>query len=50
MRHEDPTITPTMPPSAYFKTNVYASFIDDPIGLKNTDMVGADNYSSFRKI
>jgi len=44
MRHENPTITPKMPPSAYFKANVYASFIDDPIGLKNTDIVGADNY------
>jgi len=44
MRHENPTITPQMPPSAYFKANVYASFIDDPIGLKNTDLVGADNY------
>jgi predicted TIM-barrel fold metal-dependent hydrolase len=44
MRHEDPTITPRMPLSAYFKTNVYASFIDDPIGLKNADLVGADNY------
>ena len=44
MRHEDPTITPKMPPSSYFKANIYASFIDDPIGLKNTDIVGADNY------
>jgi predicted TIM-barrel fold metal-dependent hydrolase len=44
MRHEDPTITPKMSPSAYFQANVYASFIDDPIGLKNTDIVGADNY------
>jgi len=44
MRHENPTITPQMPPSTYFKANVYASFIDDPIGLKNTDLVGADNY------
>lgn len=44
MRHEDPAITPKMPPSHYFKANVYASFIDDPIGLKNTDVIGADNY------
>lgn len=44
MRHEDPSITPNMPPSEYFKANVYASFIDDPIGLKNTDIIGADNY------
>jgi len=44
MRHEDPTITPKMPPSKYFTANVFASFIDDPIGLKNTDIVGADNY------
>jgi predicted TIM-barrel fold metal-dependent hydrolase len=44
MRHEDPAITPQMPPSTYFTANVYASFIDDPIGLKNTDIVGADNY------
>ena len=44
MRHEDPTITPKQKPSDYFHTNVYASFIDDPIGLKNTDLIGADNY------
>jgi predicted TIM-barrel fold metal-dependent hydrolase len=44
MRHENPAITPKMPPSAYFTANVYASFIDDPIGLKNTDIIGADNY------
>ena len=39
-----PRLRRKMPPSAYFKTNVYASFIDDPIGFKNTDIVGADNY------
>jgi predicted TIM-barrel fold metal-dependent hydrolase len=44
MRHEDPAITPAQKPSDYFRSNVYASFIDDPIGLKNTDVMGADNY------
>jgi predicted TIM-barrel fold metal-dependent hydrolase len=44
MRHEDPTITPKCKPSDYFKANVYASFIDDPIGLRNADLIGADNY------
>lgn len=44
MRHEDPAITPQQKPSDYFKTNIYASFMDDPIGLKHTDLIGADNY------
>jgi predicted TIM-barrel fold metal-dependent hydrolase len=44
MRHEDPAITPKQQPSDYFRSNVFASFIDDPIGLKNTDLIGADNY------
>ena len=44
MRHEDPTITPKMKPSEYFKANVFPSFIDDPVGLKNTDIIGEDNY------
>jgi predicted TIM-barrel fold metal-dependent hydrolase len=44
MRREDPAVTPKKSPSEYFKANVYAAFIDDPIGLKNTDTIGADNY------
>jgi predicted TIM-barrel fold metal-dependent hydrolase len=44
MRHEDPTITPKQKPSDYFRTNVFASFIDDPVGLHYTEHIGADNY------
>ena len=33
----------TMPPSGYFRCNVWATFIDDPVGLKNIDLIGADN-------
>lgn len=44
MRHENPDITPQKKPSDYFRANVFADFIDDPIGLKNTDIIGEDNY------
>lgn len=44
MRHEDPAITPANKPSDYFYSNIVASFSDDPIGLKNTALIGADNY------
>ena len=33
----------TMLPSEYFRRNVWATFIDDPVGLKNVDLIGADN-------
>ncbi|MGH7841897.1 MAG: amidohydrolase family protein [Candidatus Binataceae bacterium] len=31
-------------PSEYFKRQVYATFIDDPMGLKTYHLVGADNF------
>ena len=44
MRQDSLVEVPDMAPSVYFKRNVYACFMDDPIGVKNTDFIGEDNY------
>ncbi len=31
-------------PSEYFRRQVYATFIDDEVGVRNTDLFGVDNY------
>jgi predicted TIM-barrel fold metal-dependent hydrolase len=31
-------------PSEYFRRQVYATFIDDVVGVRNTELFGADNY------
>ncbi len=31
-------------PSEYFRRQVYATFIDDTVGVRNTDLFGVDNY------
>jgi predicted TIM-barrel fold metal-dependent hydrolase len=31
-------------PSEYFRRQVYATFIDDAVGVRNADLFGADNY------
>jgi len=33
-----------MLPSEYFRRQVYATFIDDVVGVRNTDLFGVDNY------
>ena len=33
-----------MLPSEYFRRQVYATFIDDRVGVRNTDLFGVDNY------
>src|SRR5262249_60356376 len=33
-----------MLPSEYFPRQVYATFIDDVVGVRNTDLFGVDNY------
>jgi len=33
-----------MLPSEYFRRQVYATFIDDEVGVRNTDLFGVDNY------
>ena len=40
-RHIEPTPL-TMLPSEYFKRNVWATFIADPVGLRIVDMIGLD--------
>ncbi|GIX47293.1 MAG: amidohydrolase [Candidatus Tectimicrobiota bacterium] len=42
-RHLSPTPL-TMPPSAYFRRQVYATFMDDPVGTFTVALVGADNF------
>ena len=32
-----------LPPSHYFRSNMYATFFSDPFGLRNLDAIGADN-------
>ena len=44
MRKDSTLPTPKMKPTEYFERNIHACFMDDPIGIKNTDIVGADNY------
>ena len=34
----------SLKPSEYFKRQVYATFIDDPMGLKTYHLVGPDNF------
>ena len=34
----------TLLPSEYFRRQVYATFIDDEVGVRNTDLFGTDNY------
>jgi predicted TIM-barrel fold metal-dependent hydrolase len=41
-RQSDPTPL-KMPPSEYFKRQVYATFQDDPVGLATCGFLGADN-------
>jgi predicted TIM-barrel fold metal-dependent hydrolase len=31
-------------PSEYFRRQVYATFIDDEVGVRNADLFGTDNY------
>ena len=40
-----PILKPKLPelPSFYWKRNCYATFMDDPIGVKLMDDIGADN-------
>ena len=33
-----------MLPSEYFRRQVYATFIDDEVGVRNCDLFGVDNY------
>jgi len=42
-RQSDP-ISLTMPPSEYFKRQVYATFQDDPVGLATCQFLGVDNF------
>jgi predicted TIM-barrel fold metal-dependent hydrolase len=42
-RQSDP-IPLTMPPSEYFKRQVYATFQDDPVGLATRQFLGVDNF------
>ena len=44
MRQDSSMEVPDMKPSDYFARNIFASFMDDPIGVKNTDLIGKDNY------
>ena len=39
----EPTLL-KMPPSEYFKRQVYATFQDDPIGIATRQFLGADNF------
>jgi predicted TIM-barrel fold metal-dependent hydrolase len=36
-------ISDVIPPSQVFKDHVYGCFIDDPVGVRNLDLVGTDN-------
>jgi predicted TIM-barrel fold metal-dependent hydrolase len=42
--HDKPPITPQLdePPSFYLRRQVHATFQDDPIGLRNLDLTGAE--------
>ena len=44
MRQDSLVEVPDMAPTDYFKRNIYACFMDDPVGVKNTDIIGEDNY------
>ncbi|MCH8086980.1 MAG: amidohydrolase [Chloroflexi bacterium] len=44
MRQDSSVEVPDMKPSDYFERNIFACFMDDPIGVKNTDLIGKDNY------
>jgi predicted TIM-barrel fold metal-dependent hydrolase len=42
-RYSEPTPL-QMPPSKYFKRQVYATFQDDPVGLATCQFLGTDNF------